>query len=477
MNMIKFRVIFLGLLILFCVPLYGQIWWEMYYGGDNWDTGLSIDLTSDGGYIVAGNTASYGAGQGDVYLVKLNAYGDTLWTRTYGGPRNESGYSVQQTSDNGYIIAGITNSFGANTNTYDYYLIKTDSEGDTLWTKTYGGVYDDYGFSVQQTMDGGYVLAGWRMFGGMDTAAYLVKTDANGDTIWSRMYSGTGQGPNFICYSAQQTSDSGYILAGYNYPHPLIRSNVYLVKTDADGDTVWQRGYGPANNEDYGFSVRQTSDGGYVVVGSTSSNPSVNTDVYLVKTNADGDSLWAKAYNCCNRWDYGKSVEQTPDGGYIIAGNAWPSVTATDYDVYLVKTNAGGDSLWARIYGGAQQDVGWEVKPASDGGYIVAGWTQSYGNGPRDVYVIKTKANGGVVNEQNYDGHRLNPVFSIKPNPFTDYAFVPGHESERFILCDISGRQMGVYQGGRIGEDLPAGVYFLRLDGNDAESAKIVKLR
>ncbi len=263
----------------------GDTLWTRDLGSTIMSEGYSVRQTSDGGYIIA-------AGPGmdfDVYLIKTNASGDTLWTRSYGGTRSDCGYSVQQTSDGGYVIAGYTLSFGAGV--YDVYLIKTNASGDTLWTRTYGGTSADCGYSVQQTLDGGYIITGYTCSFGAgapdSTNVYLIKTDASGDTLWTRTYSGTG---NDCGRSVQQTADGGYIIAGYThyfYIGPPDSANVYLIKTDASGDTLWTRTYG-GTSADYGYSVQQTSDGGYIVAGYTASFGAGSYDVYLIKTDSLG---------------------------------------------------------------------------------------------------------------------------------------------------------------------------------------------
>jgi len=160
------------------------------YGGGLNDLGWAVEQTNDGGYIVAGSAESFGAGAADFYLIKTDANGDTLWTRTYGGGGDDFGRAVEQTTDGGYIVAGYTTSFGAGVE--DVYLIKTDTNGDTLWTKTYGGAGDDRGWAVEQTTDGGYIVAGGTLsFGAGGNDVYLIKTDANGDTLWTRTYGGS----------------------------------------------------------------------------------------------------------------------------------------------------------------------------------------------------------------------------------------------------------------------------------------------
>jgi len=444
-----FRCCFSLLTFFFALPTFSQQRWERTYGGASGDYGHSVQQTSDGGYIVAGLTRSFGAGNYDVYLIKTNASGDTLWTRTYGGKNWDQGNSVQQTTDGGYIIVGYTSSF-RDTLSDDVYLIKTDASGDTLWTKTYGGNFGDEGWSIQQTSDGGYIIAGITSSFGVNTDVWLIKTNASGNTLWTRTYGGTSWD---LGEDVKQTTDGGYIIAGWTRSFGNS-DQVYLVKTNASGDTIWTRTYG-GTNQDWGNSVQQTLDGGYIVAGWT--NSFGNTwQVYLIKTNALGDTLWTRTYGGAME-EYGYSVHQTTDRGYIVVGVT--SSFGNNYQVYLIKTNASGDTLWTRTYGGAAYDEGRTVQQTSDGGYIIAGSTASFGPGSYDVYLIKTDANGNVGTErgQGFEGPRVQGL-KITPNPFISFATLPGHEAERFSLYDIAGRRVGTYRGDRIGEGLTPGV-------------------
>ena len=197
--------------------------WTKTYGGPNVDQAYSIQQVLDGGYIIAGSTEPFPARGNDVWLLKTDSLGDTLWTKTYGGTTDDIAYSVRQTTDGGYIIAGETNSFGAGG--YDVYLIKTDSIGDTLWTRTYGGTANDGGGSVQQTTDGGYILVAVKVMG--QDSIWFLKTDADGDTLWTKTY-----GPSYYSSmrrSVEHTTDGGYIATGGDL----------LLKTDSLGDTLW----------------------------------------------------------------------------------------------------------------------------------------------------------------------------------------------------------------------------------------------
>ncbi len=458
--------------MLFIVSIsFAQQKWIRTYGGTNYDWGFSVQQTTDGGYIIAGTTISFGAGAWDFYLIKTDSIGDTLWTKTYGGVNIDYGYSVQQTSDGGYIVVGYTTSFG--TGAADVYLIKTDSTGDTLWTKTYGGTNEDYGYSVQQTSDGGYIIVGATdSFNPFIFDVYLIKTNASGDTLWTKTFGGADHDKGWY---VQQVSDIGYIIAGETWSLGAGSADVYLIKTDSTGDTLWTKTYG-GTNEDYGYSVQQTSDGGYIIVGYTKSFGTGSADVYLIKSNSFGDTLWTRIFGKSND-DYGYSVQQTSDEGYIVAGWSYSFGTGSA-DVYLIKTNATGDTLWTRIYGGTWDDDSYSVKQTSDGGYIIAGDTRSFGAGYFDVYLIKTDAIGnGDVEEGKTRTKDQEIRFKAIPNPFTSFTRIPGYEKEYFVLSDITGRLVGKYNGASIGENLPAGVYFIMPQGKKLKPIRIVKVK
>jgi len=364
--------------------------WSKTYGGTNNDFGRSVIRTSDGGYALAGYTYSSGAGNADVYLVKLDSVGNMLWSKTYGGTGVDMGFSVVQTSDGGYAIGGETNSYGAGN--YDVYLVKTNSNGNMLWNKTYGGTTVDVGYSLVQTRDGGYAVGGeTSSFGAGGYDFYLVKTDSSGNLQWSKTYGGTGTD---IGYSLVQTNDVGYALTGETGSYGAGSYDVYLVKADSSGNTQWGVTYG-GTGTDIGFSVVPTSDGGYAIGGETNSYGAGNYDVYLVKANSTGGTQWSKTYGGLYA-DVGYSVVQTREGGYALVGDTY-SFGAGDSDFYLVKADSVGNMQWSKTYGGASTDIGYSVVQTGDGGYMLAGFTYSYGAGNYDVWLVKTDVELGLA--------------------------------------------------------------------------------
>jgi len=354
--------------------------WEKTFGGSDNEKAYSIEQTTDGGYILAGETNSYGAGEFDVYLVKTDALGKIEWEKTYGGSGTEFARSVRQTTDGGYIIAGGTNSYGAGW--YDFYLVKTDALGNIEWEKKYGGSDNEEAYSIEQTTDGGYIIAGeTRSYGAGEFDVYLVKTDALGNIEWEKTYGGSDYEE---AYSIEQTTDGGYILAGGTISYG-VNGDAYVVKTDASGNKEWEKTYGGSNTE-YIRSVHQTTDGGYILAGDSANFSIEWYDIYLVKTDASGNKEWEKIIDS-GSWDDGFSVEQTTDGGYIIAGDT--GFCDVNGDAYLVKTDALGKIEWEKTVGGSDYDCACSVGQTTDGGYIIAGDTASYGAVGVDVYLAK----------------------------------------------------------------------------------------
>lgn len=331
--------------------------------------------TSDGGYVVVG-TANFGTD--DVYLVKTDAAGKVDCVRSYDGvSRNDYGKSVQQTTDGGYIILGEY----AGSVSRQLWLIKTDENGTKSWAKTYGfDSYDEEAGEVQQTYDGGYILVG-TTGGGSNRNVYVVKTDGSGNTQW---YKEKGFGDsNETGSSVQQTSDGGYILTGRTNQYDggyIIDGDIWLVKLDASGNTVWQKNYGEGGIAESGNSVLQTADGGYIIAGDTGSVP--NLDFCLLKTDATGNSQWQKSYGGLQA-NFNAVAGQTTDGGYIIAACTY-SYGAGLSDGYLIKTDSTGNKIWSKTFGGSGQDYFYSVQQTRDGGYIMTGSTE----------IVKTDANG-----------------------------------------------------------------------------------
>ena len=357
--------------------------WNKTYGGALSDSAESAVQTIDGGYAIAGDTSSFGAGGADFWLIKTDVYGNVEWNKTYGGTGNDIAKSVVQTVDGGYAITGYT----LNLDPFrqpDFLLVKADANGNMEWNKTYGGAEPELGYSVVQTVDGGYAITGRQGQPWSDARAWLVKTDANGNVQWNATYLGDFESG---AYSIIQSSDGGYVIAGYSLTfHLYYDTDFWLVKTDVNGNVEWDRMYGGADIES-AHSVVQTADGGYVVTGYTWSFGAGDADYWLVKADANGNMEWNKTYGGQN-YESACTVLQTDDGGYGLAGFT-ESFGAGDADYWLVKTDANGNMEWNKTYGEIGTDHAESAVQTIDGGYAIAGYTNSSGAGDYDFWLVK----------------------------------------------------------------------------------------
>ena len=384
---------------------------------NSFSTAYGTQQTSDGGYITAGlvyvprvvlsaglptTITTY-----DYLAVKLNSVGDTLWTKTYGGIGDEECYAMQQTADGGFIFAGIDSSSGLGS--YNIYLIKTNSLGDTLWTKSYGGHNADFAQAVQQTADGGYIVAGYTssFSTGGDNDVYLLKTDASGNLTWSKTYGGAyGDYANAV----KQTADGGYIIAGLTSsfgisPYGNI-NDTYVLKTDANGNLTWSKTYGQ-DGDDWAYGIVQTNEGGYAIIGHTNRDSTTAlSDLYLIKTDANGDTLFAKSYGGTN-YDKGTAIIQISDSGFVVTGSTYSFGNGTS-DVYLLKINKKGDTLFSTTFGNGGNDWAYTISQTTDGGFTLAGYTDNFGVSNSSFYFIKTDNNG-----KGNNCHETNPATVI----------------------------------------------------------------
>ena len=388
---------FLSIIILFC-PLDSMgnksfQEWNRTYGDLGVDFGSSIQETNDGGFIIAGanggsSTArgTFGTGALDVWLIRTDSKGIEQWNRTYGGDGDDFALSVQETDDGGYVALGITESYGAGG--VDIWLIKTDSKGIEEWNRTFGSEGFESGNSVLVADDGGYIIAGaTASFGAGKTDLWLLKTDPQGLEEWNITFGGE---ETETASSFQLTDDKGCIIAGQAGSYGTGGQDVWLVKVDSIGQEEWNKTYGGAVNE-VGNSVHKTSDGGFIITGETWSYGAGSRDVWLLKVNSSGQEEWNRTFGGAGG-DAGGNVLQTADGGYLIAG--WTeSFGSGDSDAWLIKTDREGREEWSRTLGGSGFDEASSSLMADDGGYIICGQTDTDPGSiifvHRDVWLIK----------------------------------------------------------------------------------------
>jgi hypothetical protein len=452
----------------------GQITFEKIYGGSiNNEEGYSASQTSDGGYIIAGTI--YSAGDDDIYLVKTDAMGDTLWTKTYGSINDESCYSIRQTSDGGYILAGTIGIIGQSYT--DMYVVKTNTTGDTVWTTAWGPADIYYhGRCVQQTSDGNYIVAGFEGTPSTNWSPEIVKLNAQGVEIDELASVGYVQGAvDERFYYVEETNDGGYIAVGYS--QVIGSTKILLVKIYAS--TLFDNWYTTLGSSlvQIGYCVRQTTDGGYIITGHD-----YNVNAFLLKTDNSGNVTWEKTYGGSDD-DEGFFVQQTTDGGYIVSGIT-ESFGSGSGDVYLIKTNSSGDTLWTRTFGGSYGDEGESVQQTSDGGYIIGGFKNDNGpSGAVDFYLIKTDASG-LTDVQIEHNPQIPVSFSLEqnyPNPFnptTTISYqIPELSFVTIKIFDVLGSEIatlineekpiGSYEVEFNASELTSGIYFYRLKAGD----------
>jgi hypothetical protein len=317
------------------------------------DRDAVVQPTTDGGYIIVG--VALVDTLGDIWLLKTDASGDTQWTRKYAGGNDHMGYCAVQTWDGGYIVSGQTGAFGAGGQ--DIYLIRTNASGDTIWTRTYGGSGYEMGYA-QPTPDHGYITCGATTSSGAgNTDIYLVRTDSLGNPLWTKTYGGTERDEGSMLLL---TSDSGYVLAAYTWNRGAGQSDAWLLKLNSAGDTLWTRTYG-GTDYDEAYCLGTTADGGYVLAGQTQSYGAGSEDFWMVRVNSSGDTLWTRTFGGSGS-DMAMGVQQTTDGGYAIMGFT-SSFGAGDFDVYIVKTDANGSLAVAERPAGSEVKGSLRVVP------------------------------------------------------------------------------------------------------------------
>ncbi len=375
------------------MPLFSQ--WARTYG-DDWEDEwpLSVRQTSDGGYIVAGRTESFGVGGTDLWVLKLDSEGFVEWQHTYGGTGDDYAICVRQTSDGGYIVAGGTDSFGAGD--YDAWILKLDSTGNIDWQNTYGGTGRDFPNCIQQTSDGGYIVASdTNSFGAGSYDAWILKLDSTGNIEWGNTQGGSGDD---LAFSIQQTSDGGYIVAGGTESFGAGGLDFWVVKRDSTGSIDWQNTYG-GTGDDLASSIQQTSDGGYIVAGGTESFGVGGYDIWVLKLDSTGAVDWQKTYGgIYDEAVYYSSVQQTTDNGYIIGGLTF-SYGAGEADFLALKLDSSGIVEWQNTYGGTENDWGQGIQQTSDGGYVFSGDSTSFHPLPDSDYdwlILKLQSDGEI---------------------------------------------------------------------------------
>ncbi len=433
----KKSIVFLFLMLFLFPNTYSQTpdtaWTKAYHRGA--DVCQWLEETSDGGFIMAGYSRISGATWSDILLVRVNNTGDVLWTNTCENPTHGANANcVKEDYNSGFVIAGVINHSATLRNAW---IIKTDNYGDTLWTYTYGDNRNAEAFNISCTSDSGYIITGFKYIPGKSGDVFLLKLDHNGEFEWEQTFGGSSYQEGYI---VQQTTDGGYMVAGsddvwgrgYDY---------LLIKTDTSGIFEWSKTYG-GNQYDHCTSAQQTYDGGYILFGRSDSHYP-NSDL-AVKTNSMGDTLWTKIFRR-SAHDIGWSVDQTTDSGFIFGG--YTNNPAKLDDFWFVRTNADGDTLWMKSVGYGGDQRGYCVLQTGDGGYILAGTSHQASSLGEDFYVVKLQASFTGINNSHIIPNVLN-LRQNYPNPFDKSTKISWSQAvpAKIILkvYDFSGREISL---------------------------------
>lgn len=457
--------------------------WTKTVGGPANDIGLSMVPAFGGGYVISGETDSYGAGYFDAFVMKLDENGSVIWNKTFGGAGNDYGEAIVRTTDSCYAIGGYTSSYGMGD--YDMYITKIDQAGNIMWTRTVGSAGYDYALSIVETIDKGFALCGsTSAFGQGYTDLYMAKLDSNGNLQWSRTVGGT-QG-DFGSYIIQST-DGGYVLAGVTLSFGAGQYDIYIVKLSSSGALEWTRTVGGADFE-YLYSIIQCSDGGYAAAGSTASYGAGGYDEFTLKLNSAGVLEWAKSIGGTGD-DAARTVIQTPMG-YLTAGESG-SFGAGGFDMFITGLDSLGNSCGNTFSHSPSTGSGGVISsPVS----IVTAPTMLYstpspsaglGGNMNSICIIGIHS----ISNEIPSSFELYQNFPNPFNPITHFGFrIADFGSVNLSIFDILGREVetlvkqelnpGTYEAEWNAGNFPGGVYYYRLSAkNHIETKKMVLVK
>ncbi|HWY10358.1 MAG TPA: T9SS type A sorting domain-containing protein [Bacteroidia bacterium] len=477
----KFRYQLLQVLvILLCLPFFVQsqvITFQKVYPSSKDKAAMDVIPTSDGGYIMTGMTNNSNVNDMDAYILKTNNLGDTMWTRSYGGPKPDQGNRIMPTADGNYFIIGCSQSYGGGD--YDIYLLKINPTGGMIWYKTYGGSGNDNGNEIIATTDGNYMITGTTYTTSSNSDAFLMKIDPAGNVLWEKYYGGPADDQG---NSLKQSPDGGYVMAGLTFSYGQ-GGDAYLVKTNAIGDTTWTKNYGGPLNDEAKY-VLANSDGSITFCVRDSSTGAGDIDIQVIKVNSVGAPLWNKVYGGTKK-DTPKMIQPTSDGGYIVCGHSRSFGWITP-QMWLIRLNSIGDSTWTRHYGGSAHQHCYAARQTADGGYIAAGFTRSY-SPIQEIMFLKLDPTGAVgIEEIAMDN---NIAFNIYPNPTDGLLKIDIVGSESYFTFKINntlGQEVYTgtinFSGHNVSqtinlENFESGAYFLNIQSEKSFITKKIMLR
>ncbi|MFX1343115.1 MAG: hypothetical protein ACFFAL_10555 [Promethearchaeota archaeon] len=375
--------------------------WNWTYGTAEYDFGHCVVEVSTGGFAITGSTGSLGPTGRDVWLILTDVNGNAQSSLTFGGALDDIGWDLIEVSSGGFLISGQTESFGAG-NT-DVWLIRVDASGTHLWNHTFGGLYDEWGWSVLEVSTGGFAIAGrTASWGAGSNDFWLIRTDADGNHLWNKTYGGidSDAGRELV-----EVSGGGFAIIGATQSYGAGSSDVWLIRTDADGNQLWSRTFGGITS-DSARSLVEVSTGGFAIAGATQSFGAGAFDLWLIRTNANGDQVWSRTFGGLSL-DEGRSLIEVSTGGFAITGYTG-SLGAGLEDVWLILTDPSGNHLVNYTFGGTGVDFGYSLIEVSSGGYAIVGETDSFGAGLTDVWLIR-----GTVQTPSLPSLPFDPVLLL----------------------------------------------------------------
>ena len=444
------------------------------YGGNGYDVGYDLKQTLDNGYIITGSTSSFGKGNTDLYLLKLDSMGQKQFETSFGGYSNEIGKSVVQLSDSSYVMVGYTSSTGVGG--YDIFLVKADKTGNVLWQKTFGGSDWDFAYSLDTTSDGGFIIAGTSYsFGYGNADGYIIKTDGNGNLIWTRSYGGKYDDE---FKSVIQTIDGNYALTGYTKSYNDSLGDSWVFKIDINGDSLWSKYYG-GNKEDFSNQIIELNTGDYVIAGATASFGSGLLDAYGLKINSSGNivSTLVKGTPTFGEIYTAVAISQSNAGNKLCFSQK-EDFFGFGLQIKLFEVDFDLNYFAASDHGSVNLDETYKLIPTRDKGYAAIGYTNGFSSILTDCYFIKidsTIIGGPHLVSIKEIGHK-NIEFNIFPNPSQDYLNIQFNDEidEKLIkLCSLTGEELNL--NGKIfilsknkvkinTSDFSEGIYFLKYD-------------
>ena len=364
------------------------------FGDASYDYGRSLIELNDGGYLIAGNTSLLGDNYSNALLIKIDHTGKEMWKRDYTFSSVDRLNMVKELQDGSLVAAGFTMS---STNySKDIFVIKTDAQGNLEWQRSYGDAQDETANSIDISIDGGFIISGEVINENTGfSLCYLIKIDNEGELDWSNTFGGS-QNDNGL--SVISTNDAGFAITGMTRSLGDSNGDVWLIKVNSNGEMEWERTYGGDDTE-YGRTIQQTVDGGYIIIGQTESFGLGYNDAYLIKTDSQGNEIWSQTFGGQGT-DQGRQVVNTLDEGYLISGYTDSFGTLGGFNFWLVKANSLGELEWQRFYGEQGDDRGLSGIQTSDGGYAIAGYTNSGTSSGSDILFIKTDDNGSAEFDQ-----------------------------------------------------------------------------